>query len=56
MSEGGKVKWDFDEIWSCKATPTAKTFAFLVLNERLLTHDMMRHRGMYCEEPGCVMC
>lgn len=55
MLIGGKVRWQHMEIWQSFAPTKVQIFTFLLLNNRLLTHDNMLTRGMTCEEE-CVMC
>lgn len=55
MIEGGKIRWRYMTIWKCKAPPNAKLFAYLMLREKLLIHEVMMHRGFNCEL-GCQTC
>lgn len=54
LSEGGKVKWHYEFIWRSKATPTAKLFAYFILNDKILTKEVLR-RGMSVNL-HCVYC
>lgn len=51
----GKTKWPYRFIWQLKIPPTVRVFAFLLLQGRLLTHDVMLHRGIHCES-RCAVC
>ena len=51
----GKTKWDFRFIWQLKIPPTVRVFAYLLLQNRLLTHEVMMHRGLQCEMQ-CEVC
>lgn len=52
---GGKITWPFRFIWSAKVPPTAKIFAYLLLQDRVLTRDILRKRGIHTEMV-CVNC
>lgn len=41
LSEGGLENWHFEYIWRCKATPTAKIFAYMVLHDKILTKAVL---------------
>lgn len=44
-------------IWKAQAVPKIKFFAWLLLNDRLNTRNMLRRRGKYLEEGYCcVLC
>lgn len=55
ISQGGKIKWHFSFIWSCKIPPSAKFFTFLLLQNKLSTKDVLRRRGIHLNR-GCVCC
>lgn len=44
-------------IWKSKCTPKIKFFAWLLLNDRLNTRNMLRRRNKFLEEGyNCVLC
>lgn len=45
----GKTKWEYRFIWQLKIPHTVRVFAFLLLQGRLLTHDVMHYRGIQCD-------
>lgn len=55
MIRGGKEVWLFPEVWCCKAPLKARVFAYLLLLEKVLTHEVMISRNMHCD-PSCVQC
>lgn len=55
MVSGGKIQWNFKKIWEATAPSKVKIFTFLLLNNRVLTHEIMHRRGISCEAK-CVMC
>lgn len=55
ISEGGKIRWRFSYIWSAKVPPTVKIFAYMVLNERVLTRRALNRRGIHVDL-HCVCC
>lgn len=52
---GRKIRWPHHYIWSCKITPSAKIFIYLTLQEKILTRDQLRKRGMHIEL-ACPVC
>jgi zinc-binding in reverse transcriptase len=42
-------------IWKAKVTPSCKIFFYLLLNNKLLTQDIMRKRN-FDFKPRCVLC
>ncbi|XP_078150376.1 uncharacterized protein LOC144545702 [Carex rostrata] len=52
---GGKEKWSFQEIWEVKAPQTVKIFGYLLLQNRILTRDVLRRRHISCPTE-CVLC
>lgn len=52
---GGKIRDRYAQVWKARVPPTVKIFGFLMLKNRLLTHDNMQHRSMYCAMQ-CVLC
>ncbi|XP_078170107.1 uncharacterized protein LOC144564383 [Carex rostrata] len=55
MVGAGMIKWAFMEVWTSKAPPTVQVFATMLLKDKILTHEVMEHRGMHCDL-DCVMC
>ena len=55
ISYGGKIKWDYRYTWNLHIPPTVKIFAYLCLQGKLLTHDVMEVRGFTCEM-SCTLC
>lgn len=55
MQGGGKVTWKHNLIWNCRVPPNVKVFAFLLMRNKLLTHEVMLRRGFQCE-PHCQTC
>lgn len=54
MVLGWQIRWGHMLIWRCHAPINVKIFVYLVLKERILTHDMMERRGMKCDLPYVV--
>lgn len=48
ISSGVKIKWPFCTIWTSKVQLTVKIFAYMVLQGKVLTRDMLR-RGILVE-------
>lgn len=44
-----KVKWSYCHLWCSFASLKVKYFTYLLLQNRILTHDNMLTRRMYCE-------
>lgn len=55
LTEGGLVLWRHRLLWKCKISPTVKLFAYMVLQGKLLTKDILRRRGMDILV-SCAMC
>lgn len=55
MISAGKTRWRYQLIWKCAAPPNAKLFAFLMLREKLLTHELMSRRDFNCDI-NCQTC
>lgn len=55
LTEGGRTRDRNVQIWRYKVPPTVKVFAFLMLQNRILTHDVMIRRNMRCDRQ-CVLC
>lgn len=55
MVSGGMLRWRFDEIWKGRAPPKVKIFTYLLLQDRILIHEVMERRGIPCQLQ-CVMC
>jgi zinc-binding in reverse transcriptase len=58
IAGGGKIKCRFTQFWKAAAPPTTRIFFYLLIQGRLLTHDVMRKRGMIClmHCPLCRQC
>lgn len=52
---GGTIVWGYKEIWISPTPSKVKVFAYLLLQGRILTHDVMIKRHMGCEL-RCVLC
>lgn len=50
----GKIGWHYMELWTAAAPSKVKFFTYLLLQNRILTHEVMR-RGMQCDMQ-CVTC
>lgn len=55
MVTGGKTRWEFKEIWTARVPLKVKLFTYLLLQERILTQDVMVRRGIPYQL-GCVLC
>ena len=55
LTGGGMTKWPFPKIWKCKVPPTVRIFAYLMLQGKVLTRDVLRRRGIQVERK-CVLC
>lgn len=55
MISAGKIAWRYMAIWKCKAPENAKVFAYLLLKDKNLTHEVMIRRG-FTVEPQCHTC
>ncbi|XP_078158903.1 uncharacterized protein LOC144554459 [Carex rostrata] len=51
----GKTVWAYRFLWKLKIPPTVRVFGYLLLHGRLLTHDVMMHRGLQCNL-RCEVC
>ena len=51
----GKIRWPFEKIWNYKIPPSIRIFVYLLLKNRLLTHDLMIRRG-FDVSPTCELC
>lgn len=51
----GKIKFGGRKLWKYRAPKTVKIFVFLMLRQRILTHDMLLRRNIPCAM-HCVMC
>lgn len=52
---GGMIRDSYTYVWKAKVPPTVKIFGFLLLKNRLLTHDVMHRRNMKVPLP-CMLC
>ncbi|XP_078175162.1 uncharacterized protein LOC144568664 [Carex rostrata] len=52
MISARKIEWRYMAIWKCKAPENAKVFAYLLLKDKNLTHEVMIRRG-FTVEPQC---
>lgn len=52
---GGMIRDNYTYVWRSKVLPTVRVFGFLLLKNRLLTHDNMQHRNMNVSLP-CMLC
>lgn len=52
---GGKLSWPFETAWHHHIPPSVRIFIFLLLQGKILTRDVLQHRGFNCTLP-CVMC
>lgn len=55
MASEGRIAWRYKVIWKCKVPPNVKVFAFLLLTNKILTHEVMMRRGFQCDD-GCQTC
>lgn len=44
FSGNGMIKWEFNFTWKCRVPPTVRIFAFLLLQDRILTKDVLERR------------
>lgn len=52
---GGKTEWVFNYTWKCPVPPTVKIFIYLVLNDKILSRDVLSRRGMSINL-NCALC
>lgn len=55
MLTGGKIKWSYKIIWRSYGPAKVKFFSYLCLHLKILTHDSMLKRGIYCQME-CALC
>ena len=55
IKSGGRTNWPFQEIWITKIPPTVKVFLYLLLQDKLLTKQVLQRRNIYCTG-NCVTC
>lgn len=55
MMGGGKVQWLFMMVWKSKAPPSVKFFTTMLLQDKILTQQVMERRGIHCDS-HCVIC
>lgn len=55
IKTGGKERWPFPEIWHMRAPQSVKIFCYLVLQNRILTKEVLMIRQFNCH-PDCVLC
>lgn len=55
MMSGGMVAWEHKETWRSRVPNTVRIFIYLMLRQRILTHDIMQRRRIGCEGK-CVLC
>lgn len=55
MVEGGKTRWSFNEIWKGWAPPKVQLHLYLLLQDRILTREVLVRRGFQCESQ-CATC
>lgn len=55
LSEIGKIRGQYSEFWCCKIPPSVKIFAFLMLQGKILTREVLVRRGMQVPIE-CVLC
>lgn len=57
---GGKIKWGFTDNWRLKISATVKTFLYLLMKNKLLTHEeingLMHKRVFFYCDLACVTC
>lgn len=52
---GGRIASNCMIVWKLPIPPKVRVFAYLLLNERILTQEMMQRRNMGVDG-GCCMC
>lgn len=54
----GRIPWPFAFIWKCAAPPTVRVFTYLLLNNKILTKDILFKRKLISGplELICVLC
>lgn len=55
LTSGGRIKWQFLTIWAIKIPFTVRVFAYLLIEGKLPTHDVMERRFIQCMM-DCVLC
>jgi len=55
MMYGGRIRCRFHEIWTSRTPSKVRIFTVLLLQDKLLTHEVMVRRSINCER-RCVMC
>lgn len=55
LGGGGLIGWHFNFLWKCKLPPTVKIFAYMLLQGRILTRDVLIKRRMRVDR-NCVLC
>lgn len=56
LTEGGLIKWEFSFIWKLPIPPSVRIFIYLLLNEKLLTRDVMVARHFPIQDTSCPLC
>lgn len=55
LATSGKIGGRFNSIWSYRIPPSIKVFLFLLINEKLLTREVMIRRQFNCPTE-CPLC
>lgn len=55
LIEGGKVEWENRSIWIAKVPPSVSLFGVLMLQNKILTREVLQFRNIPCQ-PACSMC
>lgn len=55
LTTGGRIEFDHMYVWRLPIPPTVRIFAYLMLQDRILTGEVMERRNMATQN-RCVMC
>lgn len=51
----GMTRWPYDEVWNSCTPSKVRIFAYPLLQDKLLTHEVMAKLYLHCEM-RCVLC
>lgn len=55
LRDGGKTAWHGRSIWAASAPPSVRVFGVLMLQNKILTREVLQSRNIHCQ-PSCPMC
>lgn len=56
LTGGGRIDWEFKSIWHFPIPPSTRIFLYLLLNDKLLTREVLMRRSFTVQDTSCPLC